>query len=48
MKPIRIEMNSSKNKGNVRKCLYTTLLFEIPVIDKLLNTEIRKIIKGIT
>ena len=40
--PIRIEMNSSKNKGNARKYLDTTLWFKIPVIDKILNIEIVK------
>ena len=40
--PIRFEMNSSKNKENVRKCLDTTLWFKIPVIYKVLNTEILK------
>ena len=40
--PIRIEMNSSKNEGNVTKYLDTTFWFKIPVIDKILNTEIVK------
>ena len=40
--PIRIEINSSKNKENIRKCLDTTLWFKIPVIDKNLSIEIAR------